>query len=285
MVRNPMNFRQVSKVKITPDVVDAVVLWTKNPLPVLDRLDELDGHTYYFQFTVTPYDKDIEPGLPPKGRILDAFRKLSDMIGKDRVIWRYDPILINGKYTPEYHVRAFGDMADVLCDHTRRVTISFIDDGYRCVRSNIGKLALSKLSEDMKAYVASRLAGIAHDRGLDIGICAEKNDMRDIGIGRAQCVDEHLISELTGRRLIATGDNNQRAECRCASSIDIGMYNTCRNGCLYCYANYDQRTVILNSAEHDSLSPLISGCVGDDDIIIERRVRSYRDAQMRLDDL
>ncbi|NLY29527.1 MAG: DUF1848 domain-containing protein, partial [Firmicutes bacterium] len=110
LVRNPVNFRQISRIRLAPDVVDGIVFWTKNPAPIISRLPELDEYMYYFQFTLTPYGKDIEPNIPEKSRVLAVFKRLSEMIGPDRVIWRYDPILINEKYTVAYHLDAFGRM-------------------------------------------------------------------------------------------------------------------------------------------------------------------------------
>ena len=115
LVRNPMNISQVSKISLSPDVVDGIVFWTKNPLPILDRLEELREYTYYFQFTLTPYGKDVEPNVPSKNDlIIPSFRKLSERIGKERVVWRYDPILFNDKYTMDYHIKYFKALAAKL---------------------------------------------------------------------------------------------------------------------------------------------------------------------------
>ena len=102
-VRTPMNVHQVSKISLSPDVVDGIVFWTKNPAPMMDKLDLLSDYAYYFQFTVNSYARDIEPNIPNKNdTIIPLFKKLSNRIGKDRVIWRYDPILLTEKYTIEY---------------------------------------------------------------------------------------------------------------------------------------------------------------------------------------
>ena len=271
MVRNPMNFHQVSNISISPDTVECIILWTKNPLPMLGRLDELDAYTYYFQFTLTPYCKNIEPNVPPKDEMVNAFTRLSEMIGKERVIWRYDPVLINDAYDFEYHVRAFGDLADRLCDHTEKVTVSFVDERYRGVRNNTGKLSLSAVSDETKKELLSHFADTAHDHGLMIDACADKADLRELGIGRASCIDDRLISKLTGRCLNAAKDKNQRAECGCVSSVDIGAYNTCGNGCLYCYANYNVNTVAANRKRHDPRSPLICGNIEEGDTMYERK--------------
>ena len=128
LVRNPMNIHKISKVSLSPKVVDGIVFWTKNPTPMLKRIPELEQYSYYFQFTLNPYGRDVELNVPSKGRvIIPAFRKLSKLIGRERVIWRYDPIIINKKYTIEYHCKYFRILASKLSEYTERCTISFVD--------------------------------------------------------------------------------------------------------------------------------------------------------------
>ena len=114
-VRNPMNIYQVSKINLSPEIVDFIVFWTKNPEPLLDKLDKLQDYNYYFQFTINSYDTDIEEFVPNKGKyVISTFKKLSDMIGKEKVIWRYDPILLNDKYSISYHLENFDKLAKQL---------------------------------------------------------------------------------------------------------------------------------------------------------------------------
>jgi hypothetical protein len=283
LVRNPMNFRQVSRIKLTPDVVDGIVFWTKNPTPMLARLGELNEYTYYFQFTITPYGGDVEPHIPSKNdAVITAFKRLSDMLGPDKIIWRYDPILISEKYPMEYHFRVFEKIAAALHGYTRKVTISFIDEDYRGVKSNIKELALRDFPADTQTEISSILAGIAKGYGLRIDTCAEKIDLRQFGIEHARCIDDRLFEKLLNCRLNIDKDKNQRCECGCVTSIDIGMYNTCPNGCRYCYANYNQKTVALNYSKHNPLSPLISGETESNDKITDRKMKSCLDAQMRI---
>ena len=286
LVRNPMNIHQISRIKITPEVIDGIVFWTKNPLPMLNRLNELKNYTYYFQFTITPYDKDIEPNLlSNNSEILATFKRLSEMIGVDRVIWRFDPIMLNEKYTMEYHTQSFRNIAKELHNYTRKVTISFIDEDYRGVKRNTKELALQRLSIEAQTELGATLACIAHDYELSIDTCAEKIDLQQFGIGHARCIDEKLFGKLLNCNLNIDKDKNQRLECACITSIDIGMYNTCRNGCRYCYANYSQKSVERNCAEHNPLSPLISGDVDKDDRITDRIVKSCRNVQEKFAEL
>ncbi len=127
-VRNPMNARQVSKIDITPKVVDCIVFWTKNPEPMLSRLDELALYDYYFQFTLTGYGKDMECNVPhKKEKMIPIFQELSKRIGMKKVIWRYDPVIFTKKYTPEYHLKAFEQIAAALKGYTAKSVISFVD--------------------------------------------------------------------------------------------------------------------------------------------------------------
>ena len=270
LVRNPRQFRQVSRVLLTPDIVDLIVFWTKNPTPMIKRLDELRDYMYYFQFTITPYGKDVEPNVPVKNPdILATFKEVSKIAGSDRVIWRYDPILLNEKYTASYHIRAFAKMAKELNRYTDKVIISFVITSYRGLKGNAKTLSLSDFPDKMKRELAASLASIAHEHGLTIDICAEKMDLQEFGIGKACCVDDRLLTKNIKK------DKNQRQECGCVSSIDIGMYNSCLNGCLYCYANYSKGQVPGNNAKHNPSSPLLFSEVSFDDKITERAAKTH----------
>ena len=269
LVRSPMAFHKVRRVDLTPAAVDGMVFWTKNPAPMLPRLDELKNYTYYFQFTLTPYGADVEPNLPSKDALIETFKRLSGKIGPDRVIWRYDPILINAKYTADFHITAFERMAWELRGFTTKTVISFIDAGYRGVKGNADKLALSDITDEVKARLAADLVPIARGFGISVDACAEKTDLSRYGVGRARCVDGQLFSKLLGREIGVKKDKNQRPACGCAASVDIGMYNTCPSGCLYCYANYNPATIAKNRLEHDPRSPFILGDLRPGDVISE----------------
>ena len=273
LTRNPRNYHQVSKISLAIDDVDGIVFWTKNPSPMLARLNKLNDFMYYFQFTLTPYGKDIEPNLPSKNDFLiSTFKRLSAQIGEDRVIWRYDPVLINPKYTTEYHIRAFDKIAKELCGYTQKVIFSFVVPDYRGVKGNIKELGLSKFPDELKIMLASQLAQIAHGYGLSIAACALPFDLTQCGIEKARCVDSRLFSKLLGRDLVFRKDKNQREECGCAVSVDIGVYNTCKNGCRYCYANYSPGSICDNVSIHNPLSAFMIGESHSDDKIKARNL-------------
>ena len=160
-VRNPMNFHQVSRISLSPDVVDGIVFWTKNPLPLMSRLEELRAYPFYFQFTLTPYGKDVESVRAQQKRcnpsyLSGAFRR----IGPERVIWRYDPILFTDRYTMDYHITFFSQLARRLEGYTHKCIISFVDL-YRNTQTNMNGLGFTPLTEKEIIELAQRLADIA----------------------------------------------------------------------------------------------------------------------------
>lgn len=283
-VRNPMNAHQVSKLDLSPEVVDCIVFWTKNPEKMLTQLDQLRDYMYYFQFTLTGYGRDIEPRLPDKrGKLIPVFQHLSEKIGKQRVVWRYDPILINGRYTLDYHLRAFEEIAGNLSGYTERVVISFLDMYAKTIRNTKG-LAITELSDADKLHLAKQLQKIASRHHLTLKTCAEQIDLREIGIQHGSCIDKKLIETLLGCKLSGSKDKNQRKECGCLESIDVGAYNTCLNGCRYCYANNNDRQVKENSRRFLVDSPLLCGNIDATDIVTERKLHSLRNPQISIFD-
>lgn len=283
-VRNPMNFRQVSRIALNPNVIDCIVFWTKNPAPMLPYLDEYRRYMYYFQFTLTGYGKDIEPGLPDKRRILiPAFCELADRIGRDRVIWRYDPIFLSDHYTLDYHVKAFTRIAEALAGRTRRVVISFLDD-YEKTKRNMKGINIQGLTKEKMRRLAHSFAVIAGRYGMEIQTCAEKIDLSEYGITHGACIDREYIEHLLGCRLRAGKDHGQRPECRCMESVEIGSYHTCRNGCRYCYANFSDGRVQARIRDFDVDSPILCGKMEPEDRITERKMKTLRENQMTLED-
>ena len=279
VTRNPFNANQLTKILLDADVVDAIVLWTKNPAPMLDRLDELDarGIPYYFQFTITPYGRDLEPRLPAdKAVLVETFRELARRLGPERVIWRYDPILFSERYSRAFHERAFARCASLLRGATERVVISFLDMDYNNTK-NIQRLGISDGSADVKSALAGRIAEIAGEAGMRVETCAEGIDLDACGIAHGHCIDADLIERISGRRLTPRGrakDKGQRALCGCIGSTDIGAYNTCRHGCAYCYANFSQGSIRANCELYDPDSPVLIGECDADALPFKKDQRS-----------
>lgn len=281
-VRNPMNPRQVSRIGLSPEVVDCIIFWSKNPAPMLERLDELREYPFYFQFTLTGYGRDIEPGLPDKRKeVIGTFQKLSEKVGKERVVWRYDPILVNDRYTMEYHWKAFEEIAGCLKGYTEKVVISFVDFYAKTLR-NTKDLYIKSLSREEMREIAEGMAQIAKSCGLVIETCAEQINLQDVGIRHGSCIDKKRIEKIAGCSLSVEKDKNQREACGCCESIDVGAYNTCRNGCRYCYANYHEEQVRKCIACYDVNSPLLCGRIEPKERVTERKVRSFRNPQLSI---
>lgn len=275
-VKNPMNDRQVSRIELSPEIVDCIVFWTKNPVPMLKRLDELKEYTYYFQFSLTGYGHDIEPFVPhKKDRMIPAFQELSNRIGVKRVIWRYDPILFNDVYTMEYHKKAFAQIARSLEGYTKKCVISFVDR-YAKNKKSMDALHAQEPDEEALKSFARDLSAVAHASGMEIATCAERIDLEDCGIAHNCCIDPILIEELLGCGIKAAKDKYQRAECGCMESVDIGSYDTCRNGCKYCYANRSAAAAEKNSLLYDADSPLLCGKPIENDWVTERKLKSIK---------
>lgn len=280
-VRNPMNAHQISRIDITPEVVDCIVFWTKNPKPMIDRLDELAGYDYYFQFTLTGYGKDIECNVPHKREIMiPVFRELSKKAGRHKVIWRYDPIIFTKKYTVEYHLKAFEQIAAALNGYTEKCVISFVDR-YTKNRKNMELMDSYEISHEELLQFAKQLSAIAKKNGMLTGSCAESIDLQQCGIEHNCCIDKALIESITGCRIQADKDKNQRQECGCAESVDIGTYNTCQNGCKYCYANYSEESVVRNCSSYDPESPMLCGKPDQNDRVTERKVKLLKERQLQ----
>ncbi len=284
-VRNPMNVHQVSRIDLSPELVDCIVFWTKNPEPMLERLNELAAYKYYFQFTLTGYGKDVEPYvLHKKDKIIPVFQRLSEKIGQDKVIWRYDPIIFTKIYTPEYHLRAFEQIAAALKGYTKKCVVSFVDI-YVKNKENMNKMGNYEISTPKLLQFSKNLAGIAQSNGMTVASCAEEMDLSMCGIEHNCCIDREFIERLVGYRLKVQKDKNQRESCGCAESVDIGVYNTCKNGCKYCYANSSQESVIENAKSYKINSPILCGEIGLKDRIIERKFKSLREEQLSIFDL
>lgn len=264
VTQNPFNAKQLTKLQLDASSVDAIVFWTKNPKPMLDKLHLIDeeGIPYYFQYTITPYKNDMEPHISAdKRELINCFIKLAHLIGPERVIWRYDPVFFSKKYNIDYQNRAFEKCASLLAGSTKRVVISYLDMDYNNTR-NIKQLGISDGTYDEKVSFAISAATTAEKYNMEIESCAEEINLEQIGIRHGRCIDPDLIEKISGKYFDRTKpkkDKSQRMACGCAASRDIGIYNTCLHGCKYCYANYSMGTIEGNRAKHDPMSPLLLG--------------------------
>ena len=258
-VPNPFNAGQVSTVSLAPEDVDAIVFWTRFPRPLLPHLGELDdrGYRYYFQFTLLGYPRALETHRPDVGRTVVAFRDLAAHTGPERVIWRYDPILLSAELDATYHRRRFRELASALAGSTQRCVISLVDL-YAKARRRLEQPGHPPLV-DKETWVHDpafedlmrSLADIAQRYGMEITSCAETVDLRPCGIRPGKCVDDDLLHQLFGLDILAKKDPSQRPQCGCVVSKDIGQYNTCLFGCQYCYATSSFDAARRRYARHD----------------------------------
>lgn len=266
-VPNPLKYRQLSYVSLKPEDVDAIVFWSKNPAPMLGYLDELDtlGFRYYFQFTLNDYQKHLEPQVPSLEIRLHTFRKLSIRLKPLRVVWRYDPIIISNHTPPDFHREKFSQIAKALSGFTRRVMVSFTDY-YQKTDRRLSSLEKFGYKFDRRAAnsrgawnLLKELAAIAREHDMEIFTCAEERDFSKVGVPPGRCIDGELLSELWSLRGHTKKDPAQRNSCLCVVSKDIGINDTCIQGCPYCYSTRNLTLAQRRYAEHDLDSPVIWG--------------------------
>lgn len=277
LVRNPFNIHSISRIPLSPENVDTIVFWTKNSKPIHRYLDEIDelGYKYYFQYTITSFKKDMEENLPDKKEIIKSFQTLSEKTGSEKVILRYDPVIITSSYSIEYHIKAFEKLCSHLKGYTHKVIISFIDY-YNNTYKNIKNHNVYNISNSDMEIIAEYFAETAKKYNLKIESCAEQIDLERFGINHGKCIDDELIEKITGYK-ISAGKDNQRNACGCIKCIDIGEYNTCMHKCLYCYANINKDAAFKNYKLHDKNSPLLIGHVDEiKDKITDRNIKDTK---------
>lgn len=281
LIRNPFNYNQISKIPINTDIVDCIVFWTKDPKPMIDKLDLIKDYNYYFQFTITPYDKSIECNLRDKKDLIDTFIKLSNKIGKEKMIWRYDPILISNKYTLDYHKKLFNRMCELLSPYANKCVISFLDV-YQKNNKNVSALNIRSVTHDEMREFAREFSNIAKKYNLKIETCAEEIDLSEYGIEHGSCIDKKMVEQVTNCTLKKLNKAKERPNCGCYQSIDIGQYDTCRNNCIYCYATRNYNLATSRFKSHNPNSPILFGDYDESDVK-ERVVKSFIENQIIFD--
>ena len=266
-VRNPFNPKMVSRIMI--DDVDLLFFCTKNPIPILDKLKDIKKKVY-FHVTLTSYKKDIEPNIPPKGKVIEAIKKLSNIIGKENIVIRYDPIFISDEYSLDYHVKAFDKICELLDGYVGKILIHFIDD-YKNVRNNYSALKYRELTEQDYGTIGKSFSKSAKNHNIVVHTCNEKRDLTEFGFIKDDCISKELAFKLTGKEYKKKWKARKDLVCQCVEMVDIGVYNTCKHFCKYCYANYDEKKVSGNYNKHNPKSSLLIGELSDDDIIKIRK--------------
>lgn len=257
-VPNPRNPKQILTVSLKPEDVTAIVFWTRHALPLVPFLDELDGkgYKYYFQYTLTGYPKAFEPNAPALEDSLHLIENLSRRLGAHRVIWRYDPVILSALTPPEWHQRHLKMLMGRFSGLTQRMVISFIDPYRHMMTPMRAVLSEEEFKQvfDQERYreLAGFIAEEAGKHGLQVFTCAENLELSGLGIMSGKCIDDDLISILSGRQCKKVKDPSQRPLCGCVSAKDIGMNNSCLFGCRYCYATSSHEKSRINHAGHQT---------------------------------
>ena len=264
-VRNPFNSKLVSRINFSN--VDLILFCTKNPLPIIDRIKEIDK-PIIFHVTLTPYKKDIEPYVIDKRLVIEGIKRLSGILGSDNVVVRYDPIFLSDSYTLMYHIRAFDKMCKLLKGYVKKVVVSFLDD-YKNVRYNMRYLRLRAFTEEDYKQIGLNFSRSALENGMSVQTCFEERNLVNYGFTRGECLSLSLAEKITGKKPKKWKARGKKG-CNCAEMVDVGVYNTCKHFCKYCYANYYEKMVNDNTLRHDVNSSLLIGRIDIDDVIKPR---------------
>ena len=261
-VRNPFYPKLVSRINFKD--VDLIMFCTKNPLPIIPYLKEIDK-PILFHVTLTPYMSDIEPNVIDKKKIIEGIKKISVIVGIDNLYVRYDPILLNDKYTVEYHIKMFDRLCKKLNGYVKHIIISFVDD-YKNVRKNMNSLKLKEFTQIDYELIGKSFYKSAKENNMEVQTCFEENNLVEYGFKNSCCLGSDLAFKLTGKIY----KKWQARKCNCVTITDIGVYNSCKHFCKYCYANFDEKKVLSNMKMHDPNSSLLIGKLEKDDVIKEK---------------
>ena len=270
-VRNPYAKNQIYSYRLDPELIDCIIFCTKNPKPMFENLEKIDKFNQYWHITITPYEKEIEPNVPPMNDVLESFKYLSKKLGKENVTLRYDPIFINEKYTLEKHIESFEYIINSLSGYTTEAIISFIDL-YEKTKRNFPKAR--EVTKDERLKLGKEFAQIGKKNNITIKTCVEGTELDKFGIDSSGCMTKEVIERAINKNLNIPKQKARNGECYCLLNNDIGEYNTCGHGCLYCYANSNKRLVKRNLKLHDPKSPILIGEIKEDDIIKEMKQKS-----------
>ena len=281
-VRNPLYPENVTRFELNPSVVDCVLFCSKNYAPILPRLTEItDKFASYFFYTITAYGRDVEPFVPDIDTSIDTLIKLEKIVGKERIAWRYDPVLLKKHYTIQQHLITFEHMAARLSGHVSKCIFSFVEL-YKKTRINFPEL--EEMTEEQKLELARGLGNIAAKYRIPIQSCASKEDWSIFGIQKQGCITLSTLSHansLSFRDLKHTG---MRKNCLCMKSSDIGFYDSCPAGCRYCYANENFEQAKKNYSSHNPSSPVLLGTIGVNDKISYPRQKSFlEEKELQMD--
>lgn len=271
--RNPMFPHIVNRYELNPEVVDCIIFCSKNYEPILPYIQLITNKfNTYFHYTITAYGKDIEPNVPAIDESIETLIKLSEIVGRQRIAWRYDPILLTDKYTKNLHYKTFNYMAEKLAPHIDRCIFSFVEM-YKKLKTNMPEIIL--LAEKDKIEMAKNLGAIAKRHKMTIQTCATCEDYKNFGIINSGCLTAEILGNANNIKFKKLKHSGNRKGCNCMESRNIGDYDTCPNGCKYCYANQNPEIALKNYQKHHPNSPLILGGLLETDEIQQSNQKSF----------
>lgn len=276
-VRSPYNPRRVTRYRLAPELVDLFLFCTKDPGPMLDRLDELGDYGQYWFVTLTPYGPDIEPHVPDKAQVLRDFLRLAEAVGPHRTAWRYDPILISPDYPVERHLAAFSALARALEGAAYTAIISFIDI-YKKVRRNFPQAR--EVEREERLLLGREMVRIAQRHGMTLKACAEGDELAPYGADCSGCLTQAVYEGALGQGIrLPKASSVRPGACSCFMGSDIGAYDTCGHLCRYCYANSNPTAAQRNLLAHDPGSEFLLGGPRPDDIVTNAKQESWLTGQ------
>ncbi|MBR1581864.1 MAG: DUF1848 domain-containing protein [Bacilli bacterium] len=280
MVRNPFVPNIVTKFKLTPDVVDLIGFCTKNPRPLLQYMDLLKPFGQYRSITITAFDKDIEPNVPPIDEVIKDFQYISNIVGKNAIVWRYTPIIINEKYTIERHLKTFDYIAKSVSNFTDTVIYGFIDFYDKLIANHP---EIKDCSDEDKITLTKEFIKIAKKYNLTLKLCSKEKWLSEYGVDASGCMKISDYEKAINANLnIDKKSQGRKGYCACYLANDIGAYNSCLHFCSYCYANGSKETILKNYKNHDDNSPLLIGNINENDTIKEAKQSSNKSMQITL---
>lgn len=280
LVRNPYYPNLVTKFILDPSVIDVIGFCTKNPHPMLKYLDELNKFNMFWHVTITAYDTDIEPNVPSIDNVIEDFIYLSNKLGKNSVVWRYTPIIIDNKYTLDKHIETFRYIASKLHNYTNIVIFGFLDLYDKLITN---KPELIDCSDADKIKLSHELLKICKEYNLSLRLCSKEKWLKEYGIDINGCMRiEDFELSINKNLIIKDKMEARKGYCSCYLSNDIGAYNSCLHLCKYCYANGKEETIRKNNSMHNPNSPFLIGSNKKDDIIKEAKQASYIDDRLTL---
>ena len=280
LVRNPYYPTIVTKFLLNPDVVDVIGFCTKNPRPMFPYLDELKDFGQFWYVSITGFGNDLEPNVPPIDQVIEDFKFLSNKVGKNAIGWRYTPIIVNNKYTKEYHIKMFEHIASKLDGYTSLVAFGFVDI-YPKLEKNHPEI--KDTNDETKIEIAKAFMNIAKKHHMDLRLCSKEKWLANYGVDIDGCMrvkdyENSIASKLDIKQKMEARKNY----CACYLSNDIGSYNSCMHLCKYCYANGNEMTIRKNYKEHDDNSPLLIGHINPEDKIRLAKQESYKNNAITL---